>query len=169
MARSARQQRGFIRSDDRFRGQPKAANPAMHSVRTVQGRQCIGTTLREETGSAQIFSTEFSLWKIRPAEFFLRQEDICTACVPGPSSFFPLKMPAVEKNYRADLRRWVTPELSIKKVTENLQNPPLIYLTEFGAVPITGGQGSGHPHPVVVDNVLGSCGNLMSPAAFCRL
>jgi len=49
--------------------------------------------------------------------------------------------------------------LSTKKVAENFQNPPLICLTGLGAVSISGGQGSGHPHPVVVDNVSGSFGN----------
>jgi hypothetical protein len=42
-------------------------------------------------------------------------------------------------------------------------------LTGFGAIPISCGQGSGHPHPVVVDNVSGSFGNFMSPGSFCRL
>jgi hypothetical protein len=59
--------------------------------------------------------------------------------------------------------------LSTKKVTENFQNRPLIYLTGLGAVSISCGQGSGHPHPVVVDNVSGSFGNLASPGSSCRL
>jgi hypothetical protein len=59
--------------------------------------------------------------------------------------------------------------LSNTKMTENLQKLPLIELTEFRPVPISCGQGSGHPHPVVVDNVSGSFGNLASPTAFCRL
>jgi hypothetical protein len=55
-----------------------------------------------------------------------------------------------------------------QKIAENSQNPPLICLTGHGAISISCGQGSGHPHPVVVDNVSGSFGNLVSPEAFRR-
>jgi len=65
--------------------------------------------------------------------------------------------------------REAAPGLSNTKMTENFQKRPLIYLTGFQPVPISCGQGSGHPHPVVVDNVSGSFGNLASPMAFCRL
>jgi hypothetical protein len=58
--------------------------------------------------------------------------------------------------------------LSTKKVTGNFQNPPEFCLTGYGPISISCGQGSGHPHPVVVDNVLGSFGNLVSPALFDR-
>ncbi|HQY06360.1 MAG TPA: hypothetical protein PLQ52_09870 [Lacunisphaera sp.] len=58
--------------------------------------------------------------------------------------------------------------LSIKKIAENSRNPPLICLTGHGPISISCGQGSGHPHPVVVDNVSGSFGNLVSPEAFRR-
>jgi hypothetical protein len=70
---------------------------------------------------------------------------------------------------RKKTRREARPELSTKKVTENLQKPSVFYLTEPKAIPISCGQGSGHPHPVVVDNVSGSFGNLSSPESFCRL
>jgi len=66
-------------------------------------------------------------------------------------------------------RHVVVTMLSTQKVTENYQNQPLIYLTGYQAIPISCGQGSGHPHPVVVDNVSGSFGNLVSPGSFCRL
>jgi hypothetical protein len=46
-----------------------------------------------------------------------------------------------------------------QKLTQNLQIRLLIYLTENGEISISCGQGSAHPHPVVVDNVLGSFGN----------
>jgi hypothetical protein len=65
--------------------------------------------------------------------------------------------------------REAAPGLSNTKMTENLQKLPLIQLTEIRPVSISCGQGSGHPHPVVVDNVSGSFGNLASPTAFCRL
>jgi hypothetical protein len=58
--------------------------------------------------------------------------------------------------------------LSTKKVTGNFQNPPEFCLTGYGPISISCGQGSGHPHPVVVDNVLGSFGNLVSPGLFDR-
>jgi hypothetical protein len=61
------------------------------------------------------------------------------------------------------------PALSTIKVTENFHFPPLICLTGLGPVSISCGQGSGHPHPVVVDNVSGSFGNFRSPRSFCRL
>src|SRR4051812_1757494 len=44
--------------------------------------------------------------------------------------------------------------LSTQKVTENLQIRTALHLTVISAIPIGCGQGSGHPHPVVVDNVL---------------
>jgi len=59
--------------------------------------------------------------------------------------------------------------LSTTKLTENFRKQPLNLLTVPKAIPISCGQGSGHPHPVVVDNVLGSFGNLVSPDAFYRL
>jgi hypothetical protein len=58
--------------------------------------------------------------------------------------------------------------LSTQKVTENLQNAREFYLTVPEAIPISCGQGSGHPHPVVVDNVLGSFGKFVSPVLFDR-
>lgn len=51
------------------------------------------------------------------------------------------------------------PALSTQKLTENFQDITLICLTVYSAIPISCGQGSGHPHPVVVDNVSGSFGN----------
>jgi len=59
--------------------------------------------------------------------------------------------------------------LSTPKVTENLQRLIDFYLTVICAIPIGCGQGSGHPHPVVVDNVLESFGNFHSPGLFARL
>ena len=56
-----------------------------------------------------------------------------------------------------------------QKLTQNFQIRLLIYLTEKGQISISCGQGSAHPHPVVVDNVLGSFGNFMWPEAFFRL
>jgi len=58
--------------------------------------------------------------------------------------------------------------LSTQKVTENLQNLTALHLTVISAIPIGCGQGSGHPHPVVVDNVLESFGNFISPELFAR-
>jgi len=58
--------------------------------------------------------------------------------------------------------------LSTQKVTENLQNLTPLHLTVISAIPIGCGQGSGHPHPVVVDNVLESFGNFISPGLFAR-
>jgi hypothetical protein len=58
--------------------------------------------------------------------------------------------------------------LSTQKVTENLQKRPDFYLTVHPPIPISCGQGSGHPHPVVVDNVSGSFGKFCSPALFGR-
>jgi hypothetical protein len=59
--------------------------------------------------------------------------------------------------------------LSTQKVTENLQIGTALHLTVISAIPIGCGQGSGHPHPVVVDNVLESFGNFVSPRLFPRL
>lgn len=70
---------------------------------------------------------------------------------------------------RAPTRRNAPTGMSTQKVTENYQIPPLMSLTGYNPISISCGQGSGHPHPVVVDNVSGSFGNLMSPEAFCRL
>jgi hypothetical protein len=58
--------------------------------------------------------------------------------------------------------------LSTQKVTENLQKLTAFYLTVICTIPIGCGQGSGHPHPVVVDNVSGSFGNFVSPWLFDR-
>jgi hypothetical protein len=58
--------------------------------------------------------------------------------------------------------------VSTKKVTENLQTFTDFYLTVICTIPIGCGQGSGHPHPVVVDNVLESFGNFISPGLFAR-
>jgi hypothetical protein len=69
----------------------------------------------------------------------------------------------------AKTRREAVTFMSTQKVTENFQIQPLISLTGYNAIPISCGQGSGHPHPVVVDNVSGSFGNFMSPGSFCRL
>jgi hypothetical protein len=59
--------------------------------------------------------------------------------------------------------------MSTQKVTENLQNSSALHLTVISTIPIGCGQGSGHPHPVVVDNVLESFGNFVSPRLFPRL
>jgi hypothetical protein len=61
-----------------------------------------------------------------------------------------------------------TISLSTQKVTENLQNPSCLHLTVISAIPIGCGQGSGHPHPVVVDNVLGSSSKFSSLLLFGR-
>jgi len=58
--------------------------------------------------------------------------------------------------------------LSTQKVTENLQNSAALHLTVNSAIPIGCGQGSGHPHPVVVDNVLGSFSKFYSLPLFGR-
>jgi hypothetical protein len=58
--------------------------------------------------------------------------------------------------------------MSTQKVTEKLRSRSGIQLTVISAIPIGCGQGSGHPHPVVVDNVSGSFGKFCSPALFGR-
>jgi hypothetical protein len=64
---------------------------------------------------------------------------------------------AARANFRARAAKsWPPFLLSTPKMTENLQKLPEFYLTVICAIPIGCGQGSGHPHPVVVDNVLGS-------------
>jgi hypothetical protein len=65
-------------------------------------------------------------------------------------------------------RRETCRVLSTKKITEFLLGPMDFYLTVPESIPISCGQGSGRPHPVVVDNVLGSFGNLVSPELFSR-
>jgi hypothetical protein len=65
-------------------------------------------------------------------------------------------------------KSWEPNSLSTQKVTENLQIAPEFNLTDPKPIPISCGQGSGHPHPVVVDNVSGSFGNLVSPWLFDR-
>ena len=88
----------------------------------------------------------------------------------GPRIFavFRGEMPPRRKYFKKNFARDAGLGLSTQKLTEYFQKRPLICLTEIGPVPISCGQGSGHPHPVVVDNVLGSFGNLVSPALFDR-
>jgi hypothetical protein len=71
--------------------------------------------------------------------------------------------------HQARVHRECRTAMSTSKVTENFQFPPLMSLTGYNPISISCGQGSGHPHPVVVDNVSGSFGNFMSPGSFCRL
>ncbi len=101
--------------------------------------------------------------------FFASRKYLRSAHGAGVACFSEEKSPSRAFFATAKHRREVVTMLSTQKVTENLQKPPLICLTGVGAVPISCGQGSGHPHPVVVDNVSGSFGNLVSPEAFCRL
>jgi hypothetical protein len=102
-------------------------------------------------------------------EFFASRKYLSRARPAGVSRFSEGKSPFRAFFVPATHRREAVTMLSTQKVTENLQKPSLICLTGFGAVPISCGQGSGHPHPVVVDNVLESNGNLVSPEAFSRL
>ena len=103
------------------------------------------------------------------AEFFASRKYLSVARFASTGRFSEEKRPAVAFFYSPHHRREAAPVLSTQKVTENYQIQPLIYLTGYQAIPISCGQGSGHPHPVVVDNVSGSFGNLVSPGSFCRL
>jgi len=105
----------------------------------------------------------------RDAKFFASRKYLCRA-PPRASGVFQSENRAIALFFARSLHRHeAVTLLSIPKITENYQNQPLMYLTGYQAIPISCGQGSGHPHPVVVDNVSGSFGNLVSPGSFCRL
>jgi hypothetical protein len=103
------------------------------------------------------------------AEFFASRKYLSGARFAPTRRFSEEKRPVAAFFSPPDHRREAVTMLSTQKVTENYQIQPLIYLTGYQAIPISCGQGSGHPHPVVVDNVSGSFGNLVSPGSFCRL
>jgi hypothetical protein len=87
----------------------------------------------------------------------------------GPIVMRPPKCIPRVKTFQPSARKFnPTISLSTQKVTENLQKRREFCLTVPEAIPISCGQGSGHPHPVVVDNVLGSFGKFVSPALFDR-
>ncbi len=111
----------------------------------------------------------FPLKIAHDAEFFASRKYLSGTRFAPTRRFSEEKRPAAVFFNPPDHRREVVTMLSTQKVTENYQIQPLIYLTGHNPIPISCGQGSGHPHPVVVDNVSGSCGNLMSPERFCRL
>lgn len=103
------------------------------------------------------------------AEFFASRKYLSSARFAPTRRFSEEKRPVAAFFSPPDHHREAVTMLSTQKVTENYQIQPLIYLTGYQAIPISCGQGSGHPHPVVVDNVSGSFGNLVSPESFCRL
>jgi hypothetical protein len=103
------------------------------------------------------------------SEFFASRKYLSDTRFARVSRFSEEKSPDSAFFVPGKHRRGVVTMLSTPKMTENFQIQPLIYLTGYQAIPISCGQGSGHPHPVVVDNVSGSFGNLVSPEAFCRL
>ncbi|HEY0864605.1 MAG TPA: hypothetical protein VGD97_10915 [Lacunisphaera sp.] len=111
----------------------------------------------------------FPLKNAHDSEFFASRKFLSGARFAPTRRFSEEKRPVVAFFHPTDHRREVASMLSTQKVTENYQIQPLIYLTGYPAIPISCGQGSGHPHPVVVDNVSGSFGNLVSPGSFCRL
>ena len=163
------------RPDPRTLSRPSlgAANPppsALGSTRSTRR----GPATFDDFSSPRAFSF-FSAENISPlgialdGEFFASRKYLRNVRGAGVVRFSEEKSPSRAFFAAANHLREVVTMLSTQKVTENLQKPPLIYLTGFGAVPISCGQGSGHPHPVVVDNVLGSFGNLVSPEAFSRL
>jgi hypothetical protein len=97
-----------------------------------------------------------------------RQENICAPSLSVAATRFQRRNVSsgffLAPKYGRPADAW----LSTQKIAENSQNPPLICLTELWPISISCGQGSGHPHPVVVDNVSGSFGNLVSPETFRR-
>jgi hypothetical protein len=111
----------------------------------------------------------FPLKNAHDAKFFASRKYLSAARFAPAGRFSEGKRPVAAFFSPPDHRREAVTMLSTQKVTENYQIQPLIYLTGHQAIPISCGQGSGHPHPVVVDNVSGSFGNFMSPGSFCRL
>jgi hypothetical protein len=102
------------------------------------------------------------------SKFFASRKYLSGARFASMRCFSEEKRPVAVFFSAPDHRHESVTMLSTQKVTENYQIQPLIYLTGYPAIPISCGQGSGHPHPVVVDNVLESFSNLVSLDAFCR-
>ena len=112
---------------------------------------------------------KFSPQRIPPRpEFFPSRKYLCISPAAGEKSFSEEKTTDAQKYFAPKPKHGAINSLSTKKVTGNYQNPPEFCLTGYDPISISCGQGSGHPHPVVVDNVLESFGNFPSPRLFAR-
>jgi hypothetical protein len=93
---------------------------------------------------------------------------LCISRRAGEKSFSEENAPPLAEKNRGKRKHEAANSMSTKKVTGNYQNPPEFCLTGYPPISISCGQGSGHPHPVVVDNVLGSFSKFCSLTLFGR-
>ena len=119
--------------------------------------------------AAKYFLSDFFLKKISRETFFSTSRKYFLLFLPWPSPRFSEEKTVFwflfKKNNSEDSRVF---HVHTKKSLIFIFLHQYL-LTRFRAIPISCGQGSGHPHPVVVDNVLGGFGDWVSPEAFGRL